>query len=737
MIGEQILAPAEDSSILETLRSLQRRGSIPKALELLSLNPSVEFSEHAPLLTIVAAIHALSGNPGKAAELAQNIDPKGLLTADDLADYGLLLFLLGRPDEAEEYLLQARTMNPMLSVTHARLAALYLTLGRHDEAEPCLMRALELEPERAELLANLGTLRFRQGRLEEALELFNRALMVNPDLTSVHRQKAQVMMAMDRSEELIDQMYEKIRSSPDDTSNYIILTAILLSTGRESEAISLIEGALDRFPDDESVRQSFIQACFQAKRFWDLGIKLKEWVDEKPESIHLRFLLNRARIECGFLDAAEQDLEAFEDDLKEEPAWKILKAKIYMERNEADRAVEILQDLVERFPGHVEARTELAHILLSIGRKEEAREHIETLAQIAPVGNIQLLHYGNYEASEDQIRALEAMLNDPTAPVEERMSAGFTLAEVFQKRKEFEKSFETVIKANELARGIVRYDWKEHRRLVQRIMEAFTKETIERLSGTGHESTRPIFITGMPRSGTTLVEQILSSHSMVYGAGELPWIPRITSLFPRVNGGYPYPEGIHRMDGRHMKSAAEYYLEKLELYNKDKPRVTDKLPHNFDNIGLIALMFPNAKILHLKRDPRDVAVSNYYQNFAALRGLMGFAFDLRDIGHMLNDHDRIMAHWHEVLPGRIFEVPYEELVANPEKVIREMLEFCELPWEDNVLRFYETRRPVKTASIQQVRQGIYTDSAARWRRYEKFLGPLLEVLEEGFIPLED
>jgi len=186
-----------------------------------------------------------------------------------------------------------------------------------------------------------------------------------------------------------------------------------------------------------------------------------------------------------------------------------------------------------------------------------------------------------------------------------------------------------------------------------------------------------------------------------------------------------------------MKSAAEYYLEKLNIYNKTAPHVTDKLPHNFDHVGLIYLMFPDVAIIHVHRNPKDVAISNYYQNFAAMRGLMGFANDLRDIGHMINDYLKIMDHWYKVLPeGKIFRVVYEELVEQPEKVIRDMLEYCGLPWEDNVLRFYETKRPVKTASIHQVRESIYTQSKERWKRYEKFLKPLLDVLDEGFTYIE-
>jgi hypothetical protein len=223
----------------------------------------------------------------------------------------------------------------------------------------------------------------------------------------------------------------------------------------------------------------------------------------------------------------------------------------------------------------------------------------------------------------------------------------------------------------------------------------------------------------------------------VVGAGELSTVNRITRLMPKViRQRIAYPAAMRYLTDRNLRSAAEYYLEEIAKLDDAAGRVVDKLPHNFDHVGLIALMFPNARIIHLKRDPRDVAVSNYFQNYATARGLMGFAYDLADIGHMLNDHDRIMAHWHKILPERIYELEYERLVSDPETEVARLLEHCGLDWDDSVMRFYETERPVKTASVRQVREGFYTTSTEKWRRYEGHLGPLEDVLAEGFQTIE-
>jgi hypothetical protein len=271
---------------------------------------------------------------------------------------------------------------------------------------------------------------------------------------------------------------------------------------------------------------------------------------------------------------------------------------------------------------------------------------------------------------------------------------------------------------------------------VQAHRQVLGPRLVERLGDAGDPSPRPIFVLGMPRSGTTLTEQILASHPKVYGAGELGLVPRVSRLTRRVVGTHQqYPFTLPKLSAAQIRDAGRYYLDLVAEIENESDHVVDKLPHNFDHIGLIALMLPNAKIVHLQRDPRDVALSNYFQNFGAKQGVMGFAFDLSDIGHMLNDHDQIMAHWHELFPGRIYELSYEALVRDPEPEIATLLDYCGLPWDDRVMRFYETQRPVKTASIRQVREGIYTTSSEKWRRYERHLGPLEEVLADGFQPV--
>lgn len=253
-------------------------------------------------------------------------------------------------------------------------------------------------------------------------------------------------------------------------------------------------------------------------------------------------------------------------------------------------------------------------------------------------------------------------------------------------------------------------------------------------AGYGIESRVPTFVLGMPRSGTTLVEQILGSHSRVYGAGELSLVPelirKLNAWEIKLGTRRSYPECIDDLGKDESRRFAERHLAELQAYAPGAERVVDKLPHNFEHVGLIKLLFPNARILHLKREPRDVAMSNYFVDYAAKFGGMGFAYDLSWIGEQLVDHQRLMNHWHRVFPGQILDVDYDALVEDVEGWAHRIIDYLELPWEEEVLAFQELDRAVKTASVWQVRQPVYTTSKAKWKRYAEHLEPLENVLAD-------
>ena len=707
---------------------------------LLQAHPELEFADEPDMLALLSVVHRLLQQDNEARRCLADSDPDRLTDTAARADYGLALFMAGDAEGAARELTAACAAADAGFETHMRLGALEVTRENLPAAAEAFEAARLRNPNKAEIISNLGGVKFRLGEYQAAVELYDQALTLRPDLPQPREMRARALLTLDRADEMIEETEKALDSRPDMPERHLHLATVQMQAERWAQAEATLTAAIDRFPDRDDLKRMLVNLLMEQKATHRLGLKLLEWVEERDEPDWTNLALNRARIEARFIDAAEQSLDDLaETPLAEEPAYPVLRAKILVERARAYEAVEVLYDAVTRFPGNAEARNLLAHTLTSLGRIDEAESYYDDTAATNPMSIVRHIEGQGNKADDTEIAQLEKLFEAPQLQPDARARVGFTLANARDKRKEYERAFEVLKEANATARRRLNYDWREHRRFTQQQIETITPEVVARLSGLGcNWSNRPIFVVGMPRSGTTLTEQILCSHPEVYGAGELNWVPRLRSLMPRVvEGGKHYPKAMEVLTERNLKSAAKYYLDKVAAQENESPRTVDKLPHNFDNVALIALMFPDAPIIHLDREPRDVAISNYFQNFAAAQGLMGFAYDLRDIGHMLNDHDRIMAHWHELFPGRIFELNYQQLVSEPEETIRSLLDFCGLTWDDRVLKFYETKRPVRTASIRQVREGIYQSSAEKWRRYEDFLDPLEDILAKGYKPVEE
>ena len=253
-----------------------------------------------------------------------------------------------------------------------------------------------------------------------------------------------------------------------------------------------------------------------------------------------------------------------------------------------------------------------------------------------------------------------------------------------------------------------------------------TETLVARFDGAGYNSDLPIFILGMPRSGTTLVEQILASHPSIHGAGELKDLSGIAFGLPhRLGSSQPFPECVAEVDAGRWRELGEAYVQGIRKHAAGMERITDKMPSNYHFVGLIHLMLPSAQIIHCVRDPVDTCLSCYKTLFVKTQE---FSYDLTELGRHYRQYDRLMQHWKTVLPGRMLDVRYEDVVSDLEGVARRLVEFCGLEWNEACLEFYKTERPVRTASAVQVRRPIYQTSIEYWRRYERHLGPLFQAL---------
>lgn len=374
----------------------------------------------------------------------------------------------------------------------------------------------------------------------------------------------------------------------------------------------------------------------------------------------------------------------------------------------------------------------LGSLYMQLGRIDEATALFEQVKALDPVrGHAALINARRFPDDDATLQRLEMVARRPSAEGPVQPSLLLQLAAAWEKRKDYAKAFALADEANNASRQLLSYNPQAHRQRCARIRHAYTRELYEHRPGVGHASTLPVFVLGMPRSGTTLVEQILAGHSQIHGAGELGLVPSVIAGLERwerrTGSGRHYPDVVDDLSAKVVDGIASHMLEELQGYAPEARHVVDKLPHNFENIGLIKLLFPKARIISVRRDPRDIALSNYFTDYAAKHGGMGFAYDLGWIGEQLADHNLLMHHWQQLFPGQIMEVNYEDVVADAEGQARRMLDYIGVDWEPQVLKFNELERPVKTASVWQVRQPIYTSSKAKWERYREHLAPLVRA----------
>ena len=332
---------------------------------------------------------------------------------------------------------------------------------------------------------------------------------------------------------------------------------------------------------------------------------------------------------------------------------------------------------------------------------------------------------GKVDDDNEHFRALREIKDPGSLRGHEAINYYYAMGKCHDDTGEHERAFEYYLQGAKLKRETVSYDPDANTRLIDNLESVFSREWIADLEGGGNPSSVPVFILGMPRSGTTLTEQIIASHPQVFGAGELRDLKDIATRLVSP-AGRDYPRNLSGLNPQGLKLLGDEYSKRIMQRAPTSAYITDKMPGNFQLLGLIHLILPNAKIIHVRRNPLDTCISGFTRLF---RSNQNQSYDLYEQGRFYRDYAHLMQHWREVLPkGAFYEVQYEELVQDNENQVRQLVDYCGLPWDDACLQSHKTRRTVRTASITQVRQPIYTSSLERWRRYEKYLGPLKEGL---------
>jgi tetratricopeptide (TPR) repeat protein len=395
-----------------------------------------------------------------------------------------------------------------------------------------------------------------------------------------------------------------------------------------------------------------------------------------------------------------------------------------------DEAIAHLRRILAIQPSNAEATTILGKALQEAGRLEEGVEAFERAIALDPamVDAYFSLSGMPGTASARHLPVMEALARDHGRLAPPQLGIlHFALGRTYEKAERYDDAFRSLIEGNRIKRRLLGYDEAATRRRFERLQQIFTPALQATKAGAGSDSDLPIFVLGFPRSGTTLTEQILASHPAVHGAGELNYIGEIAaSLRAPAAESLFFPECLPSLPAADFRRHGDAYVGQLRAIAPDAPRVTDKMPANYMFVGLIHLMLPRAKILHVRRNPIDTCVSCFSLEFG---GDLDYANDLGELGRYYRMYHELMAHWRGWLPeGVMLEVRYEEVVDDLETEARRILDFCGLPWDERCLEFHKTERPVTTASVLQVRQPIYRSSIERWRRYEGQLGPLFQAL---------
>jgi tetratricopeptide (TPR) repeat protein len=446
------------------------------------------------------------------------------------------------------------------------------------------------------------------------------------------------------------------------------------------------------------------------------------------------YALNNLGILASQADRPEEAMEYLRRALSLEPDVAEFHGNLavaYQAAHGAAVAIAEFREALRLKPTSAQCHTDLGEALLELGQLDEAlvrgQEALRLQPDFAPAYAIlgQCVTRGRYVFSDEEVRRMQALLEAGGQSPEHAVRLHFTLAAWWDRQGDYDAAFRGYCQGNDFRREIYRrtgrtFDPEKFRAKIDALMAGFTAESFERMRGRGVASERPVFVVGMIRSGTSLVEQILASHPLVFGCGELKDIDQLSRVF--------YPACTRGIDAATVHRLADSYLGRLlRLAGPAAVRAIDKLPTNFVHLGMIAMLFPQARVIHCRRNPLDVCVSAFVQNFQHVP----YATRLEDLGFFHRQYERLMEHWRRVLPLRMHEVVYEDLVADQERISRELVAFCGLPWDDRCLAFHKNPRAVKTVSRLQVRQPIYTHAVGRWKRFESHLGPLRDALAGG------
>jgi tetratricopeptide (TPR) repeat protein len=608
--------------------------------------------------------------------------------------------------------------------------------GRLDRAEALYRKALEKDPDHADALHLLGVIAYQSGQIGPAIELIERALPALTELPDAHLNHGNVLQKAGRLAEAGESYRRAIALNPDYGIAHSNLASALNNQGLFEAGLESARRAVELIPGFLAAHVNCAAALIGLERFAEAEAPLRRALDLMPDRAETHRDLGVTLAELGrFDEAVSCHQRAIALNPNDASMHYALAATLYQVNDPAGSEASFRR-AVSLAPYNATAWQGLGDVLRTSGRFEEALSCFRRALELDPDlarAHRSLAVTGHQASDEAQLQRLRALLASRKRPVSDRITAGFALGMLLDNADRYDEAFPCFAEANALRRqqqaeAGQRFDAEALRSEVDHLIRIAAPALFSALAAWGNPSETPVFVVGMPRSGTSLVEQIAASHSRVFGAGELKEINGIWDALSAHNGGGP----IAKWDAVFARELADRHVAHLQALGGGAARVIDKMPDNIFFLWLIAALFPSARVILCQRDPRDICLSCYFHRFTEGHP---YAYDLADCGLRALEVDRLSTHWLRVLPLEMMAIDYEELVADLEGESRRLIQFLGLDWEPACLDFYRTERPVFTASTWQVRQPLYTRSVGRWRCYERHLGPLLEVLEQGGVEL--
>jgi tetratricopeptide (TPR) repeat protein len=589
---------------------------------------------------------------------------------------------------------------------------------------------LKVIPDQPNALAISGLALGKLGQGDDAIVALRRAVQLQPDLPDAWRALGDHYSALEMTEAADAAFAQHIRYSTHDPK--LMSAARALAENRIPEAEHELREHLKRHPTDVAAIRMLAEVAARIGRLGDAEILLSRCVQLAPGFTAARqnyaMVLHRQNKPAQAMDEVSRLLAAEPGN----PGMRNLKAAILGRTGDFDESIALYRAVLADYPRQPKVWMSLGHALKTAGQTAPSIEAYRRCIELAPeFGEVwwSLANLKTFRFSAAEIATMRTQLERADLTNDDRFHFHFSLGKALEDNGEYADSFEHYAQGNKLRRKLIRYDAADNEAHVERSKRLFTREFFAGHSGTGCEAPDPIFVVGLPRSGSTLIEQILASHSQVEGTQELPditMIARIVGNRTTRPEGSAYPRALAKYSAAELRAFGEQYLAQTRIQRKTAaPFFIDKMPNNFAHVGLIHLILPNAKIVDARRHPMGCCFSCFKQHFA--RG-QNFTYELGEIGRYYRNYVELMAHFDAVLPGRVHRVFYENMVDDTEGEVRRLLAYCGLPFEDSVLRFHENQRAVRTASSEQVRQPIFRDGVDQWRHYEPFLAPLAEAL---------